>query len=243
MPPLTVTAEAAAAAAADADARHAVTAHDDLDAVTEELAMTTPATEPAAEPPALAAAPQQPVPEPPVAELAAATLNETDLAAPPEPPATTDPTPFAALARPPPPPEDDAAPAIPRWAFLRVGRAMERSAVADADDDVSYLDVELDPGASPRARGFFSAAPPLVSPRARGFFSAAPPPLADTATPPPPLHEDPGQLVVPGMPRGISAGSLAHSEGSYVDVHMASSSSSSHGMSPRSQSSGRSEDI
>lgn len=204
MPPLTVTAEAVAAAAADADARHAITAHDDLDAVA-----------------------TAPVPEPPDAELAAATLNETDLAAPPEAPATTDPTPFAALVRPPPLP-DDTAPAIPRWAFLRVGRAMERSAMAEADDEVSYLDVELDPGASPRARG---------------FFSAAPPPLADTAAPPPPLHEDPGQLVVPGMPRGISAGSLAHSEGSYVDVHMASSSSSSRGMSPRSQSSGRSEDI
>ena len=154
---------------------------------------------------------------------------------PPEPPATTAPTPFAALATPPPPPiDDDAAPAIPRWAFLRVGRAMERSAVADADDEVSYLDVDLDPGAAPRARGFFAAAPP--------------PPLADPA-PPAPDGTPPGQgqLVVPGLPRGASAGSLAYSqtttEGSYVDVHVSSPSSSSHGVSPRSQSSGRSEDI
>ena len=128
----------------------------------------------------------------------------------------------------------DDAPAIPRWAFLRVGRAMERSAVADADDEVSYLDVDLDPGAAPRARGFFAAAPP--------------PPLADPA-PPAPDGTPPGQgqLVVPGLPRGASAGSLAYSqtttEGSYVDVHVSSPSSSSHGVSPRSQSSGRSEDI
>ena len=50
-----------------------------------------------------------------------------------------------------------------------------------------------------------------------------------------------------GTPRGASAGSLAYSqtttEGSYVDVHVSSPSSSSHGVSPRSQSSGRSEDI
>ena len=56
-----------------------------------------------------------------------------------------------------------------------------------------------------------------------------------------------GQLVVPGLPRGASAGSLAYSqtttEGSYVDVHVSSPSSSSRGVSPRSQSSGRSEDI
>ena len=159
-----------------------------------------------------------------------ATASETDLAAPPEPPATTAPTPFAALATPPPPPIDDDAPAIPRWAFLRVGRAMERSAVADADDEVSYLDVDLDPGAAPRARGFFAA--------------AAPPPPADDGTPP---GQGQGQLVVPGLPRGASAGSLAYSqtttEGSYVDVHVSSPSSSSHGVSPRSQSSGRSEDI
>ena len=159
-----------------------------------------------------------------------ATASETDLAAPPEPPATTAPTPFAALATPPPPPIDDDAPAIPRWAFLRVGRAMERSAVADADDDVSYLDVDLDPGAAPRARGFFAA--------------AAPPPPADDGTPP---GQGQGQLVVPGLPRGASAGSLAYSqtttEGSYVDVHVSSPSSSSRGVSPRSQSSGRSEDI
>ena len=162
-----------------------------------------------------------------------ATASETDLAAPPEPPATTAPTPFAALATPPPPPPIDAdAPAIPRWAFLRVGRAMERSAVADADDEVSYLDVDLDPGAAPRARGFFAAA-------------AAPPP-ADDGTPPG-QGQGQGQLVVPGLPRGASAGSLAYSqtttEGSYVDVHVSSPSSSSHGVSPRSQSSGRSEDI
>ena len=144
--------------------------------------------------------------------------------------ATTAPTPFAALATPPPPPIDDDAPAIPRWAFLRVGRAMERSAVADADDEVSYLDVDLDPGAAPRARGFFAA--------------AAPPPPADDGTPP---GQGQGQLVVPGLPRGASAGSLAYSqtttEGSYVDVHVSSPSSSSRGVSPRSQSSGRSEDI
>ena len=160
-----------------------------------------------------------------------ATASETDLAAPPEPPETTAPTPFAALATPPPPPIDDDAPAIPRWAFLRVGRAMERSAVADADDEVSYLDVDLDPGAAPRARGFFAAAP-----------DAAPP--APDGTPP---GQGQGQLVVPGLPRGASAGSLAYSqtttEGSYVDVHVSSPSSSSRGVSPRSQSSGRSEDI
>jgi len=163
-----------------------------------------------------------------------ATASETDLAAPPEPPATTAPTPFAALATPPPPPVDDDAPAIPRWAFLRVGRAMERSAVADADDEVSYLDVDLDPGAAPRARGFFAAAP-----------DAAPPPPADADGTPP--GQGQGQLVVPGLPRGASAGSLAYSqtttEGSYVDVHVSSPSSSSRGVSPRSQSSGRSEDI
>ena len=206
MPP-SVAAEAVAAAAVAADARHAAAAaHDELDTVAEE-----PAT------------------EPPVA----APASETDLAAPPEPPATTAPTPFAALATPPPPPPpvDDDAPAIPRWAFLRVGRAMERSAVADADDEVSYLDVDLDPGAAPRARGFFAAA-----------ADAAPP--APDGTPP---GQGQGQLVVPGLPRGASAGSLAYSqtttEGSYVDVHVSSPSSSSHGVSPRSQSSGRSEDI
>ena len=164
---------------------------------------------------------------------APATASETDLAAPPEPPATTAPTPFAALATPPPPPPpiDADAPAIPRWAFLRVGRAMERSAVADADDEVSYLDVDLDPGAAPRARGFFAAA-----------ADAAPPPADGT-----PPGQGQGQLVVPGLPRGASAGSLAYSqtttEGSYVDVHVSSPSSSSRGVSPRSQSSGRSEDI
>ena len=221
MPPSAVTAEAVAAAAVAADAAAAArdataAAHDELDTVAEE-----------------------PDAEPPVAALASVTLDAapTDLAAPPEPPATTAPTPFAALATPPPPPppiDDDAAPAIPRWAFLRVGRAMERSAVADADDEVSYLDVDLDPGAAPRARGFFAAAPP--------------PPLADPA-PPAPDGTPPGQgqLVVPGLPRGASAGSLAYSqtttEGSYVDVHVSSPSSSSHGVSPRSQSSGRSEDI
>ena len=211
MPP-SVAAEAAAAAAVAADARHAAAAaHDELDTVAEEPAAVTTAT------------------EPPVA----APASETDLAAPPEPPATTAPTPFAALATPPPPPPpiDDDAPAIPRWAFLRVGRAMERSAVADADDEVSYLDVDLDPGAAPRARGFFAAAP-----------DAAPP--APDGTPP---GQGQGQLVVPGLPRGASAGSLAYSqtttEGSYVDVHVSSPSSSSRGVSPRSQSSGRSEDI
>ena len=217
MPPSAVTAEAVAAAAVAADAAAAArdataAAHDELDTVAEEPAAVTTAT------------------EPPVA------ASETDLAAPPEPPATTAPTPFAALATPPPPPPpiDDDAPAIPRWAFLRVGRAMERSAVADADDEVSYLDVDLDPGAAPRARGFFAA--------------AAPPPLADPA-PPAPDGTPPGQgqLVVPGLPRGASAGSLAYSqtttEGSYVDVHVSSPSSSSRGVSPRSQSSGRSEDI
>lgn len=222
MPPSAVTAEAVAAAAVAADAAAAArdasaAAHDELDTVAEEPAAVTTAT------------------EPPVA----APASETDLAAPPEPPATTAPTPFAALATPPPPPiDDDAAPAIPRWAFLRVGRAMERSAVADADDEVSYLDVDLDPGAAPRARGFFAA--------------AAPPPLADPAPPapdgtPPGQGQGQGQLVVPGLPRGASAGSLAYSqtttEGSYVDVHVSSPSSSSHGVSPRSQSSGRSEDI
>ena len=210
MPPSAVTAEAVAAAAVAADAAAAArdataAAHDELDTMAEEPAAVTTAT------------------EPPVA------ASETDLAAPPEPPATTAPTPFAALATPPPPPPvDDDAPAIPRWAFLRVGRAMERSAVADADDEVSYLDVDLDPGAAPRARGFFAA--------------AAPPPPADDGTPP-----GQGQLVVPGLPRGASAGSLAYSqtttEGSYVDVHVSSPSSSSRGVSPRSQSSGRSEDI
>ena len=206
MPPSAVTAEAVAAAAVAADA--AAAARDASAAAHDEL--DTVAEEPA-------------------------TASETDLAAAPEPPATTAPTPFAALATPPPPPPiDDAAPAIPRWAFLRVGRAMERSAVADADDEVSYLDVDLDPGAAPRARGFFAA--------------AAPPPLADPA-PPAPDGTPPGQgqLVVPGLPRGASAGSLAYSqtttEGSYVDVHVSSPSSSSHGVSPRSQSSGRSEDI
>ena len=212
MPPSAVTAEAVAAAAVAADAAAAArdataAAHDELDTVAEEPAAVTTATEPPA----------------------AAPASETDLAAPPEPPATTAPTPFAALATPPPPPIDDAAPAIPRWAFLRVGRAMERSAVADADDEVSYLDVDLDPGAAPRARGFFAAAPPLADPSADG-------------TPP-----GQGQLVVPGLPRGASAGSLAYSqtttEGSYVDVHVSSPSSSSRGVSPRSQSSGRSEDI
>ena len=220
MPP-SVAAEAAAAAAVAADARHAAAAaHDELDTVAEEPAAVTTAAEPAT--------------EPPVAALASVTLDAapTDLAAPPEPPATTAPTPFAALATPPPPPiDDDAAPAIPRWAFLRVGRAMERSAVADADDEVSYLDVDLDPGAAPRARGFFAAA-----------ADAAPP--APDGTPP---GQGQGQLVVPGLPRGASAGSLAYSqtttEGSYVDVHVSSPSSSSHGVSPRSQSSGRSEDI
>ena len=211
MPPSAVTAEAVAAAAVAADAAAAArdataAAHDELDTVAEEPAAVTTAT------------------EPPVA------ASETDLAAPPEPPATTAPTPFAALATPPPPPIDDDAPAIPRWAFLRVGRAMERSAVADADDEVSYLDVDLDPGAAPRARGFFAA--------------AAPPPPADDGTPP---GQGQGQLVVPGLPRGASAGSLAYSqtttEGSYVDVHVSSPSSSSRGVSPRSQSSGRSEDI
>ena len=220
MPPSAVTAEAVAAAAVAADAAAAArdataAAHDELDTVAEEPAAVTTAAEPAAEPPV------------------AAPASETDLAAPPEPPATTAPTPFAALATPPPPPPiDDDAPAIPRWAFLRVGRAMERSAVADADDEVSYLDVDLDPGAAPRARGFFAAAPPLADP--------APP--APDGTPP-----GQGQLVVPGLPRGASAGSLAYSqtttEGSYVDVHVSSPSSSSHGVSPRSQSSGRSEDI
>ena len=211
MPP-SVAAEAAAAAAVAADARHAAAAaHDELDTVAEEPAAVTTATEPPA----------------------AAPASETDLAAPPEPPATTAPTPFAALATPPPPPPiDDDAPAIPRWAFLRVGRAMERSAVADADDEVSYLDVDLDPGAAPRARGFFAAAPP-----------PADPPAPD-GTPP---GQGQGQLVVPGLPRGASAGSLAYSqtttEGSYVDVHVSSPSSSSRGVSPRSQSSGRSEDI
>ena len=214
MPP-SVAAEAAAAAAVAADARHAAAAaHDELDTVAEEPAAVTTAAEPATEPPV------------------AAPASETDLAAPPEPPATTAPTPFAALATPPPPPiDDDAAPAIPRWAFLRVGRAMERSAVADADDEVSYLDVDLDPGAAPRARGFFAAAADPVPPPADG-------------TPP---GQGQGQLVVPGLPRGASAGSLAYSqtttEGSYVDVHVSSPSSSSHGVSPRSQSSGRSEDI
>ena len=212
MPPSAVTAEAVAAAAVAADAAAAArdataAAHDELDTVAEEPAAVTTATEPPA----------------------AAPASETDLAAPPEPPATTAPTPFAALATPPPPPPiDDDAPAIPRWAFLRVGRAMERSAVADADDEVSYLDVDLDPGAAPRARGFFAAA-------------ADPAPPAD-GTPP-----GQGQLVVPGLPRGASAGSLAYSqtttEGSYVDVHVSSPSSSSRGVSPRSQSSGRSEDI
>ena len=215
MPPSAVTAEAVAAAAVAADAAAAArdataAAHDELDTVAEEPAAVTTATEPPA----------------------AAPASETDLAAPPEPPATTAPTPFAALATPPPPPPiDDDAPAIPRWAFLRVGRAMERSAVADADDEVSYLDVDLDPGAAPRARGFFAAA-------------------ADPAPPPPdgtPPGQGQGQLVVPGLPRGASAGSLAYSqtttEGSYVDVHVSSPSSSSHGVSPRSQSSGRSEDI
>ena len=211
MPPSAVTAEAVAAAAVAADAAAAArdataAAHDELDTVAEEPDAATTTTEPPA----------------------AAPASETDLAAPPEPPATTAPTPFAALATPPPPPPiDDDAPAIPRWAFLRVGRAMERSAVADADDEVSYLDVDLDPGAAPRARGFFAA--------------AAPPPPAD-GTPP-----GQGQLVVPGLPRGASAGSLAYSqtttEGSYVDVHVSSPSSSSRGVSPRSQSSGRSEDI
>ena len=209
MPPSAVTAEAVAAAAVAADAAATAAAHDELDTVAEEPAAVTTAT------------------EPPVA------ASETDLAAPPEPPATTAPTPFAALATPPPPPPpiDDDAPAIPRWAFLRVGRAMERSAVADADDEVSYLDVDLDPGAAPRARGFFAAAPPLADPSADG-------------TPP---GQGQGQLVVPGLPRGASAGSLAYSqtttEGSYVDVHVSSPSSSSRGVSPRSQSSGRSEDI
>ena len=226
MPPSAVTAEAVAAAAVAADAAAAArdataAAHDELDTVAEEPAAVTTAAEPATEPPV------------------AAPASETDLAAPPEPPATTAPTPFAALATPPPPPPiDDDAPAIPRWAFLRVGRAMERSAVADADDEVSYLDVDLDPGAAPRARGFFAA--------------AAPPPLADPAPPapdgtPPGQGQGQGQLVVPGLPRGASAGSLAYSqtttEGSYVDVHVSSPSSSSHGVSPRSQSSGRSEDI
>ena len=215
MPPSAVTAEAVAAAAVAADAAAAArdataAAHDELDTVAEEPAAVTTATEPPA----------------------AAPASETDLAAPPEPPATTAPTPFAALATPPPPPPiDDDAPAIPRWAFLRVGRAMERSAVADADDEVSYLDVDLDPGAAPRARGFFAAA------------AAAAPPPAD-GTPP---GQGQGQLVVPGLPRGASAGSLAYSqtttEGSYVDVHVSSPSSSSRGVSPRSQSSGRSEDI
>ena len=213
MPPSAVTAEAVAAAAVAADAAAAArdataAAHDELDTVAEEPAAVTTAT------------------EPPVA------ASETDLAAPPEPPATTAPTPFAALATPPPPPPiDDDAPAIPRWAFLRVGRAMERSAVADADDEVSYLDVDLDPGAAPRARGFFAAA-----------ADAAPPPADGT-----PPGQGQGQLVVPGLPRGASAGSLAYSqtttEGSYVDVHVSSPSSSSRGVSPRSQSSGRSEDI
>ena len=226
MPPSAVTAEAVAAAAVAADAAAAArdvtaAAHDELDTVAEEPDAATTTTEPATEPPV------------------AAPASETDLAAPPEPPPTTSPTPFAALATPPPPPiDDDAAPAIPRWAFLRVGRAMERSAVADADDEVSYLDVDLDPGAAPRARGFFAA--------------AAPPPLADPAPPapdgtPPGQGQGQGQLVVPGLPRGASAGSLAYSqtttEGSYVDVHVSSPSSSSHGVSPRSQSSGRSEDI
>ena len=229
MPPSAVTAEAVAAAAVAADAAAAArdvtaAAHDELDTVAEEPAAVTTAAEPAT--------------EPPVAALASVTLDAapTDLAAPPEPPATTAPTPFAALATPPPPPIDDDAPAIPRWAFLRVGRAMERSAVADADDEVSYLDVDLDPGAAPRARGFFAA--------------AAPPPLADPAPPAPdgtPPGQGQGQLVVPGLPRGASAGSLAYSqtttEGSYVDVHVSSPSSSSRGVSPRSQSSGRSEDI
>ena len=221
MPPSAVTAEAVAAAAVAADAAAAArdataAAHDELDTVAEEPAAVTTVAEPATEPPV------------------AAPASETDLAAPPEPPATTAPTPFAALATPPPPPPiDDAAPAIPRWAFLRVGRAMERSAVADADDEVSYLDVDLDPGAPPRARGFFAA--------------AAPPPLADPAPAPDGTPPGQGQLVVPGLPRGASAGSLAYSqtttEGSYVDVHVSSPSSSSHGVSPRSQSSGRSEDI
>ena len=214
MPPSAVTAEAVAAAAVAADAAAAArdataAAHDELDTVAEEPAAVTTAT------------------EPPVA----APASETDLAAPPEPPATTAPTPFAALATPPPPPIDDDAPAIPRWAFLRVGRAMERSAVADADDEVSYLDVDLDPGAAPRARGFFAA-------------GADPAPPAPDGTPP---GQGQGQLVVPGLPRGASAGSLAYSqtttEGSYVDVHVSSPSSSSRGVSPRSQSSGRSEDI
>ena len=216
MPPSAVTAEAVAAAAVAADAAAAVrdasaAAHDELDTVAEEPAAVTTATEPPA----------------------AAPASETNLAAPPEPPATTAPTPFAALATPPPPPPiDDDAPAIPRWAFLRVGRAMERSAVADADDEVSYLDVDLDPGAAPRARGFFAAGAPTADP--------VPPPGQGQG-------QGQGQLVVPGLPRGASAGSLAYSqtttEGSYVDVHVSSPSSSSRGVSPRSQSSGRSEDI
>ena len=214
MPPSAVTAEAVAAAAVAADAAAAArdataAAHDELDTMAEEPAAVTTAT------------------EPPVA------ASETDLAAPPEPPATTAPTPFAALATPRPPPIDDDAPAIPRWAFLRVGRAMERSAVADADDEVSYLDVDLDPGAAPRARGFFAAAPDAAPPAPDGT------PLGQ--------GQGQGQLVVPGLPRGASAGSLAYSqtttEGSYVDVHVSSPSSSSRGVSPRSQSSGRSEDI
>ena len=78
------------------------------------------------------------------------------------------------------------------------------------------------------------------------FFAAAPDPAPPADAAPAP-GQGQGQLVVPGLPRGASAGSLAYSqtttEGSYVDVHVSSPSSSSRGVSPRSQSSGRSEDI
>ena len=76
--------------------------------------------------------------------------------------------------------------------------------------------------------------------------------LAPLTTPMGVLQSEDGLLYVACFgdypsPRGASAGSLAYSqtttEGSYVDVHVSSPSSSSHGVSPRSQSSGRSEDI
>ena len=228
MPPSAVTAEAVAAAAVAADAAAAArdataAAHDELDTVAEEPAAVTTVAEPAT--------------EPPVAALASVTLDAapTDLAAPPEPPATTAPTPFAALATPPPPPprrrRRAGDPALglsarrPRHGAVRGRRRGRRG--------------EL-PRRGPRP-GRGAAGAGLL----RGGGAAA---LADPA---PPAPDGPragqGQLVVPGLPRGASAGSLAYSqtttEGSYVDVHVSSPSSSSHGVSPRSQSSGRSEDI